>query len=131
MMTDSIADMLTRIRNASNAGLETAQIPYSRLKEAILKVLKDEGFLSDVQVAGEGVRKSLVVGLKYVGRGTRVLSGLERVSTPGRRVYVGHEDMRAVRGGLGITVVSTSKGIMTDHQARQQHIGGEALCRVW
>ncbi len=131
MMTDSIADMLTRIRNASKAGLEIAQIPYTRLKEDILKVLKDEGFLGDIQVAGEGVKKSLVVSLKYMGRRTRVLSGLSRVSKPGRRVYVSHEDMHQVRGGMGLTIISTSKGVMSDHQARQQHLGGEAICKVW
>lgn len=131
MMTDSIADMLTRVRNANSAGLETAQIPYSRMKEDILKVLKAEGFISDFQVVGEGVKKALVVTIKYMGRTTRVLTGLDRVSTPGRRVYVGHEDLRTVRGGLGVTILSTSKGIMSDQQARQQHLGGEVLCKAW
>lgn len=131
MMTDTIADMLTRIRNASQAGRESVQIPYSRTKENILKVLQSEGFLGDIQMAGEGVRKALVVSLKYAGRGIRVLAGLSRVSKPGRRVYVGHEDLRIVRGGLGVTILSTSKGIMSDNQARQQHLGGEAICKVW
>lgn len=131
MMTDSIADMLTRIRNASRAGKETVQIPYTRLKEDILKVLKTEGFLGDIQVAGEGVKKALVVGLKYVDRNTQVLSGLSRVSKPGRRVYIRNEDLRQVRGGMGLTIISTSKGVMSDHQARQQHLGGEAICKVW
>lgn len=131
MMTDSIADMLTRIRNANSAGLPTAQIPHSRMKEDILKVLKAEGFISDIQVVGEGVRKALVVTIKYMDRTTRVLTGISRISTPGRRVYVGHEDMRTVRGGLGVTIMSTSRGIMSDHQARQQHLGGEAICKAW
>lgn len=131
MMTDTIADMLTRVRNASRAGLETAQIPYSKMKESVLKVLVQEGFLSNMQVAGEGTKKMLVVGLKYAGRDTRVLTGLSRISRPGRRVYLGHEDLRTVRGGLGVTILSTSKGIMSDHQARQQHLGGEAICKVW
>jgi small subunit ribosomal protein S8 len=131
MMTDPIADMLTRVRNASRAGLETAQIPYSKMKESVLKVLVQEGFLANMQVAGEGTQKALVVGLKYADRDTRVLTGLSRVSRPGRRVYLGHEDLRTVRGGLGVTILSTSKGIMSDHQARQQHLGGEAICKVW
>lgn len=131
MMTDSIADMLTRIRNANSAGLPTAQIPYSRMKADILKVLQSEGFISDIQVAGEGTKKALVVTIKYMGRNTRVITGISRISTPGRRVYVGHEDLRTVRGGLGVTILSTSKGIMSDHQARQQHLGGEAICKAW
>lgn len=131
MMTDTIADMLTRVRNASRAGLETAQIPYSKMKESVLKVLVVEGFLSSMQVVGEGTKKMLVVGLKYAGRDTRVLTGLSRISRPGRRVYLGHEDLRTVRGSLGVTILSTSKGIMSDHQARQQHLGGEAICKVW
>lgn len=131
MMTDTIADMLTRVRNASRAGLETAQIPYSKMKESVLKVLVMEGFLSNMQVVGEGTQKMLVVGLKYADRDTRVLTGLSRISRPGRRVYLGHEDLRTVRGSLGVTILSTSKGIMSDHQARQQHLGGEAICKVW
>lgn len=132
MMTDSIADMLTRVRNASRAGLKTAQIPYSKMKESVLKVLVTEGFLSGMQVVGdEATQKTLVVTLKYAGNQTRVLTGLSRISRPGRRVYVGHEDLRTVRGGLGVTILSTSKGIMSDHQARQHHLGGEALCKVW
>lgn len=131
MMTDPIADMLTRIRNASSAGLETAQIPYSRMKDNILKVLKDEGFIGDIQVVGEGTKKALVVSIKYMGGDTRVITGISRISTPGRRIYVGHEDLRTVRGGLGVTILSTSKGIMSDHQARQQHLGGEAICKAW
>lgn len=131
MMTDSIADMLTRIRNANSAGLVTAQIPYTRLKENILKILLAEGFIGDFQVVGEGVKKAIVVGIKYMGRNVRVLTGISRISTPGRRVYVGHEDLRTVRNGLGITILSTSKGIMSDQQARQQHLGGEAICKAW
>jgi small subunit ribosomal protein S8 len=131
MMTDSIADMLTRIRNANSAGLETAQIPFTRMKANILKVLKAEGFIGDFQVAGEGVKKMLVVTIKYMGRTTRVLTGISRISTPGRRVYVGYEDLRTVRSGLGVTILSTSKGIMSDQQARQQHLGGEAICKAW
>lgn len=131
MMTDTIADMLTRVRNASKAQLGTVQIPYSKVKESILKVLQSEGFLGDIQTAGEGTKKALVVTLKYAGRNIRVLSGLSRISKPGRRVYLGHEDLRVVKGGLGVTILSTSKGIMSDHQARQQHLGGEALCKIW
>lgn len=131
MMTDSIADMLTRIRNANSAGLETAQIPFTRMKADILKVLRAEGFITDFQVAGEGVKKMLVVTIKYMGRTTRVITGISRISTPGRRVYVGYEDLRAVRSGLGVTILSTSKGIMSDQQARQQHLGGEAICKAW
>lgn len=131
MMTDSISDMLTRVRNANRAGLETVQVPYSKMKENILKVLVSEGFISGIVVAGEKTKKALVASLKYVGRQTRVMNGLSRISRPGRRVYVGHEDLRTERSGLGVTILSTSKGIMSDHQARQQHLGGEALCKVW
>lgn len=131
MMTDTIADMLTRVRNASQARQDTVQIPYSRVKENILKVMQAEGFVSDMQTVGEGTKKAIVVGLKYAGRNVRVLSGLSRISKPGRRVYLGNEDLRVGQGGLGVTILSTSKGIMSDHQARQQHLGGEALCKVW
>lgn len=129
MMTDTVADFLTRVRNASNAGHETTQIPHSRMKVAIAKVMVSEGFLADFQVVGEA-KKTLVVGLKYKQKKC-VLTGVKRVSKPGRRVYVSCDEIRPIRSGMGIAILSTPKGIMTDTQARQQRVGGEWLFSVW
>lgn len=131
MMTDTLADMLTRIRNANQAALETVDIPYSVLKERVARVIMEEGYLNDLQVVDTGARKKLVLKLKYLPKRARVLSGLSRVSRPGRRVYMPHDKLGKVRGGMGIMVLSTPKGVMTDTQAREQHVGGEALCKVW
>lgn len=129
MMTDNISDLLTRIRNANKTGLETLQIPYSKLKESVAKLLVEEGFLKDVQVVGDS-KKSLVVQMKY-RQHKHVLTGLKRVSKPGRRVYVGCDEIKPIRNGMGIAILSTPKGVMTDIKARQQRVGGEWLCSVW
>jgi small subunit ribosomal protein S8 len=128
-MTDPISDMLTRIRNASQALQPTVQLPHSRLKESVAGILKKEGYLTDVSVEGANV-KTLKLKLKYQGR-KAVIEGLRRVSRPGLRRYVGAEDMPRVRGGLGTAIVSTSQGVMSGQQARKNNLGGELLCYVW
>jgi len=131
MMTDPIADMLARIRNAALARHDRAEMPHSRLKEHVAKVLKSEGFIDDVRVTeGEGP-KLLTLVLRY-GRGKdSAIDGVRRVSTPGRRVYVRHDQIPRVRSGMGISILSTSRGVMTDKEARKQRVGGELLCEVW
>ena len=128
-MTDVIADMLTRIRNALAAKHETVEIPASNTKKAIADILLKEGYMSDVKVV-EGVQGTIVVTLKYDGN-KKVISGLKRVSKPGLRVYVGAEEIPQVLGGLGIAILSTSKGIMTGKDAKLAHQGGEVLAYVW
>ena len=128
-MTDVIADMLTRIRNALAAKHETVEIPASNTKKAIADILLKEGYISDVKIV-EGVQGTIVVTLKYDGN-KAVISGLKRVSKPGLRVYVGTEEIPQVLGGLGIAILSTSKGIMTGKDAKLAHQGGEVLAYVW
>jgi small subunit ribosomal protein S8 len=128
-MTDPISDMLTRIRNANRALLPTVEIPHSKVKESIASILKREGYIQDYSVDGT-TRKNLKVKLKFEGR-RGVIEGLRRVSTPGLRRYSASTDMPRVLGGLGIAIVSTSKGVMTGNQARKENIGGELLCYVW
>ena len=128
-MTDVIADMLTRIRNALMAKHETVEIPASNTKKAIADILLKEGYVSDVKVE-EGVQGTIVITLKYDGN-KKVISGLKRISKPGLRVYVGAEDIPPVLGGLGIAILSTSKGIMTGKDAKKAHQGGEVLAYVW
>jgi small subunit ribosomal protein S8 len=130
-MTDPIADLLTRIRNGNQARKERVDVPWSRTKEAISRVLIAEGFLRDATVVGEGHTKLLRVALKYDEKRSPVISGIERVSRPSLRVYVGKEEIPAVRGGLGIIVLSTPAGILVDREAKQRGIGGELLCAVW
>lgn len=130
-MTDPIADLLTRIRNGNQARKERVDVPWSRTKEAISRVLIAEGFLKDAAVVGEGHTKVLRVALKYDEKRSPVISGIERVSRPSLRVYVGKEEIPAVRGGLGINVLSTPAGILVDREAKQRGIGGELLCAVW
>lgn len=130
-MTDPIADMLTRIRNAQRVGHESVLIPYSKMKESVLKVIHSEGFISDFEVLGEGAKKTLVATLKYYGRKAPVITGLKRVSKPGRRVYCGSDELKRIGTGIGAVIVSTSKGVMTDKQAQEAMIGGEVLCRIW
>ena len=131
MMTDPVADMLTRIRNASIARHERTDVPHSRLKERIAHVLKGEGFLDDVRVSeGEGAR-TLTLVLRYGRDRLSAIDGLRRVSTPGRRVYVRHDRIDRVCSGMGISILSTSRGVMTDKEARKQRVGGELLCEVW
>jgi small subunit ribosomal protein S8 len=129
-MIDPIADMLTRIRNASRALLPTVQVPHSRLKESLAKILKAEGYIADVAVEGDKVKKALKLKLKYEGKKC-VIEGLKRISKSGLRHYVGATEIPRVRGGLGVTVVSTSEGLMTGAQARKKNIGGELLCSIW
>lgn len=129
-MQDPIADMLTRIRNAGNAGLAQVSIPMSIEKESIAKVLKNEGYIGGVQVVGEGAIRQLVVELKYVDD-KPVIGGIERVSKPSCRVHCGSREIPRVRNGLGTVVLSTPKGIMSGRQAAKENVGGEILCRVW
>jgi small subunit ribosomal protein S8 len=130
-MTDPIADMLTRIRNAIGAKHAKVDVPASNLKVEIARILKDEGYIADYKVSGEGVRKSLRIRLKYGTKGESVISNLSRISKPGRRVYVGREDIRLVLGGLGVAIISTSKGLMSGQQARKQNMGGEHVCNIY
>lgn len=129
MMTDPIADMLTRIRNASAVRKEQVVIPFSRLKHDILSVLKDEGYIEEYAVEGEGVRKSLIATLKYVGR-IPVMKVMKRISKPGCRMYAKASDMPVVLNNRGIAILSTSKGVMTNKSAKKLRIGGEILCEI-
>jgi len=131
MMTDPIADMLARIRNAGMAKHQELVIPASNTKLAIARVLVETGFLEDVRVEAREGRATLVVRMRYDDDGQPLVDGLKRVSRPGRRVYVGHEEIPRVRNGLGVAVISTSKGILSDRAAREASIGGEVLCEVW
>jgi len=128
-MTDPISDMLTRIRNAGRALQPVIELPHSRIKENVAKILKTEGYVNDVAVEGAGIKK-LKIRLKYNGK-KNVIEGLKRISKPGLRKYVGATEIPRVRGGLGVAVVSTSEGLMTDAQARKKNLGGELLCYIW
>jgi small subunit ribosomal protein S8 len=128
-MNDPISDMLTRIRNANRALLPGVDIPHSRMKESIANILKREGYIIDFSVEGK-IPRTLKVKLKYQGRKS-VIEGLRRISTPGLRRYVGSTDIPRVKGGMGVSVVSTSEGLMTGTQARKKNIGGELICYVW
>jgi small subunit ribosomal protein S8 len=130
-MTDPIADMLTRIRNGVSAKHDNVQMPSSKIKVAIAKVLKDEGFIRDFQVSEEAPRTMLKIDLSYTGRKEPVLTGIKRVSKPGLRVYVQKREIPRVLGGLGVAILSTPEGVMTGQHARQKAIGGEILCYVW
>ncbi len=131
-ITDTIADMLTRIRNASSAKHETVDIPASNMKKAIAQILVDEGYIKNYQVIEDGKQGILRVALKYQGASkTPVILGLRRVSKPGLRIYSSSEDMPKVMKGIGTAIVSTSKGVMTDKQARKENVGGEVLAFVW
>ncbi|MCQ2387392.1 MAG: 30S ribosomal protein S8 [Clostridia bacterium] len=128
-MTDVIADMLTRIRNAISARHETVEIPASNTKKAIAEILKKEGYVEDVELL-DGIQGTIKITLKYNGK-NKVITGLKRISKPGLRVYVGTEEVPSVLGGLGIAILSTSKGIMTGSDAKKAHQGGEVLAYVW
>jgi small subunit ribosomal protein S8 len=130
-MTDPIADMLTRIRNAYAAKHQKVDVPASNVKLEIARILRDEGFINNYKLAGEGARRTIRIYLRYGSRGERVITKLERVSRPGCRVYTAGQSIPKVLGGLGINIVSTSRGLMTDRQARRDRIGGEILCRVY
>ena len=131
LVTDPIADMLTRIRNAIVSRKNTVDIPASNMKKVIAKILVDEGFVTKSEVLEENVQGTIRLTLKYVGKYESVISGLKRVSRPGLRVYANVSDIPKVLGGLGIAILSTSKGVMTDKQARAQNVGGEVLAYVW
>ena len=131
-ITDPIADMLTRIRNASNAKHDTVDVPASNMKKAIAQILLDEGYIKNFQTINDGTQGVIRITLKYVQPGKeKVITGLRRVSKPGLRVYDGAEELPRVLRGLGIAIVSTSKGVMTDKKAREAHVGGEVLAFVW
>jgi small subunit ribosomal protein S8 len=128
-MTDPISDMLTRIRNGGRALLPAIELPHSRIKESVAHILKQQGYVSDVAVEGNAIKK-IKIRLKYNGK-KNVIEGLKRISKPGLRKYVGATEIPRVRGGLGVAVVSTSEGVMTDTQARKKNLGGELLCYIW
>lgn len=128
---DTIADMLTRIRNANLARHQTTQVPATRMTRNIARVLKDEGYITDVEENGEGVKRNLVLSLKYKKNRQPLITTLKRVSKPGLRVYSNHKELPRVLGGIGIAIISTSSGIMTDREARRQGLGGEVLCYIW
>ncbi|ACK72097.1 ribosomal protein S8 [Gloeothece citriformis PCC 7424] len=129
---DTIADMLTRIRNACAVRHPTTKVPTTKMTRSIAQVLKQEGFIEDFSEAGEGVGKHLVISLKYKGKTRQpIITTLKRVSKPGLRVYSPCKDLPRVLGGIGIAIVSTSQGIMTDREARRQGVGGEVLCYIW
>jgi small subunit ribosomal protein S8 len=131
MLTDPIADTLTRIRNGLHARHDQVDIPFSNLRHAICKVLVNEGFLETAEVNGEGYKRRLLLRLRYSRERQPVIEGLKRVSRPGMRRYVGANDLPRIRGGMGISVISTPQGMMTDRQARKNNVGGEVLFQVW
>ena len=131
MMTDPIADMLSRIRNANSARHKSVDIPCSNIKKEIAQILLDEGYIKGFDVVEDDKQGMIKVDLKYSEDGEKVISGLKRISKPGLRVYVKCEDVPKVLGGLGIAIISTSKGIITDKMARQEKVGGEVICYVW
>ncbi len=130
-MTDPIADMLTRIRNANVVYRDHVDVPDSKIKRALAHILKQEGFIRDYDFVENGKHGLIRLQLKYGPNRERVISGLKRISRPGLRVYAGHDELPRVLGGLGIAVLSTSRGVMTEKQAREIHVGGEVLCYVW
>jgi len=131
MMTDPIADMLTRIRNAVRARHPRVDVPASKLKVEIARILKEEGYINNFKVMGEGAKKTLRLYLKYGPEGETPILNLERVSRPGRRIYVGAKEIPRVLGGLGVAILSTPKGIMTGRDARRRNVGGEVLCYIY
>ena len=132
LCNDPIADMLTRIRNALIARHETVTIPASNMKKSIAQILLDEGYVKSVDYIDDGLQGQIKVTLKYVnGKSTPVIAGLKRISKPGLRVYARCEELPKVLGGLGVAIISTSKGLMTDRAARQENLGGEVLCYIW
>lgn len=129
---DTISDMLTRIRNANLARHQTTEVPSTKMTRSIAKVLKEEGFITDFAEAGEGIKRNLVIALKYKGKTKRpIITTLRRVSKPGYRVYSNRRELPRVLGGIGVAIISTSSGIMTDREARRTGLGGEVLCYIW
>ncbi len=131
VVTDPIADFLTRIRNANMVLMDKVEIPASKTKMAMAEILKDEGFVNDVEYIEDGKQGVIRVYLKYGSGRERIINGLKRISKPGLRVYVGKEELPRVMGGLGIAIISTSRGLMVDRKARKEGLGGEVLCYVW
>ena len=129
-LTDPIADMLTRIRNANLAKHNTVKIPFSKIKESLANIVKSEGYINNFEVKEEGTKKDIIVSLKFMD-GEAVIKGLKRISKPGRRVYTSVESLPKVLGGLGIAIVSTPNGVITDKECRKHSVGGEVLCYVW
>ena len=130
-MTDPIADMLTRIRNANSVGHETVDIPASKMKKAIAEILVDEGYIKDFETVDEGVQGTIRVTMKYGANKEKVISGIKKISKPGLKVYAKASEVPKVLDGLGIAIVSTSKGIVSDKKARELGVGGEVICYVW
>lgn len=131
MVTDPISDLLTRLKNGSQRRHDTITVPASKLKRAVLDILKKEGYVDGVEAATEDGHPVLSVQLRYVGEGQPMITGMQRISKPGRRVYVGSKEIAKVRNGIGVAILSTSKGIMTDAESRKNGLGGEVLCSVW
>ena len=130
-ITDPVADMLTRIRNANSAKHDTVDVPASNMKKSIAQILLDEGYIKSYQIVDDGTQGIIRITLKYNAGKEKVITGLRRVSKPGLRVYVGADELPRVLRGLGIAIVSTSKGVMTDKKAREAHVGGEVLAFIW
>ena len=130
-VTDPVADMLTRIRNALVANIDVVEMPSSKMKKSIAQILLSEGFIKSCEVIEDGVQGTLKIKLKYGPNGEKVISGLKKISKPGLRVYVRKDQLPKVLGGLGIAIISTSKGILTDAQARNDSVGGEVLAYIW
>ena len=131
VVTDTIADMLTRIRNANQMRYEEVKVPASNIKKEIAKILKEEGFIKDYKVVKDDAQGTIVLTLKYTDKKERVITGLKRISKPGLRVYAENDEVPKVLNGLGIAIISTSKGIMTDKEARKQNVGGEVIAYIW
>lgn len=131
MVTDPVGDLLVRLKNGAQRRFETVTVPTSRLKRAILEILKREGYIDSVEDEIQDGHPVLNVRLRYISEGQPMITGLERISKPGRRVYVGSQEIKKVRNGIGLSILSTSKGIMTDQESRKNHLGGEVLCSVW
>ena len=131
VVTDTIADMLTRMRNANSMGYADVTVPASKLKVELARILIEEGFIKDYKVVGEDAQKNILLTLKYGNKKEKVITGLKRISKPGLRVYVKSDEVPKVLNGLGIAIISTSKGIMTDKQARKENLGGEVLAYIW
>lgn len=131
VMTDPIADLLTRIRNANTVGHEIVEVPSSKMKKALAEIMLNEGYLKNIEEYNDGSVPMLRLAMKYGREKQRVITGLKRISKPGLRVYTGNEEIPKVLNGLGIAIISTSKGIMTDKEARKLNVGGEVICYIW
>ena len=131
VVTDTIADMLTRIRNANQMRYEEVKVPASNIKKEMARILKEEGFIKDYKIESDDAQGTIVITLKYTDKKERVITGLKRISKPGLRVYAKSDEIPKVLNGLGIAIISTSKGIMTDKEARKENIGGEVLAYIW